>query len=236
MNVNRRPIHLMVSSVLAVVAVALIMLPATPASAACSSESYHPASLAVATGDMKTALDAWHTDMANRGLLASGIHYGGDRDIAVSYGWVWDDATCTFQLPAPPTTTTLPPTTTTLPPTTTTLAPVTTTTTLPPTTTTLPPTTTTKPSVTTTAVSTTTTEATTTTTEPTTTTTSVATTVPPEVTTTTIDAGDAIAANPIDDDGSSGFGPLPMVVAAAIGLGLLILGGLLWRRGSKASD
>jgi hypothetical protein len=56
----------------------------------------------MAVGALKSDLDDWHSEMQRRGLLFSGIHYGGDRDIAESYGWVWNDSTCTYDWPIGP--------------------------------------------------------------------------------------------------------------------------------------
>lgn len=84
----------------------------SPASAACSIESYHTAAVAVAEGEMASDLSAHHIDYASRGMYRSGGHYSGDRDIAEQHGWIWNEATCLFEPPAPPTSTTAPATTT----------------------------------------------------------------------------------------------------------------------------
>ena len=95
------------------VAVVPILASATvglaPAGASsCAIESYHSAALTAAeetmvvTWDMYFDLQDHHQDYGSRGMLRSGGHYGGDRDIAESYGWVWNDTTCTFEIPVVP--------------------------------------------------------------------------------------------------------------------------------------
>jgi hypothetical protein len=101
--------------IVVLLAVGLSVVRAVPASAACDVKDYHTSAVAVATGLMRLELDAWHDEMINRGLFSSGIHYGGDIDIAEGYGWIWDEATCMFVRPGS-TTTTMATTTTTRPP------------------------------------------------------------------------------------------------------------------------
>ena len=214
-----RSAALLVAAVLALAWSVTMGMPA--AWAGCADNAYHTAAVAVATGEMAAELDAHHSDVSSRGIYTSGNHYGSDRDIADSYGWVWDSASCTFFMPAP-STTTLPPTTTT----------------------------TSKPATTTTVKVTTTSESTTTTQQPTTTTTAQATTTTltvvhesrpvdtspsTEAETTVVAAPDTTASTlvaaseAVDDSRSWDLEYLWW------GLGTLLVGGAGWLIGSRSS-
>lgn len=137
----------------------LVVVGAQSAWAGCTDHDLHNCCIGSCHGGDGHRTRRTPSDMSSRGILNSGIHYGGDKEIAERRGWIWDSTSCVFfQAATPTTTTTSPPTTTTQPPTTTTTFHVTTTTRAPTTTTTVPPTTVpTAPSTTTTTPASTTT-------------------------------------------------------------------------------
>ena len=200
-------------AVAGLVSVALLSI-SPRAWAACSDRSVHDAAVAVASGQMEQDLDDHHSDMSSRGIWSSGIHYGGDREIAERYGWIWDDTNCTFYRPAPPTTSTTVRPTTTTPQRTTSTDSTATTSAAPETTTSTPP-----------ARTSTTAEVPTTTVEVTTTTNAAGTVVPTTTDTSGLTAdGDAGEEIPTPNDADSGPGGLTWFVLGIVGT-LIVVGG-----------
>lgn len=109
---------IMASMAVAAFLVGLVSLPPASQAAHCTPGEVSVALTELGDASIDVEHSALHSELAARGVLQSGIHVGGDQEIASRHGYAFDEPTCSFYDPAegPPTSTTSSTTTTARPP------------------------------------------------------------------------------------------------------------------------